>query len=405
MMLVPAPPVSSHPLADQLVAHRTDVGVDGGRFSGPGAAVIASAARGARFVVLGEDHGVVEIAGVASALYGLVQPEGFDSIALEVGPYAAARLADVVRAPSPRDTLRAFLHAYPLSLPIYGWAEDFALLEEAARRAGSRLRLFGLDQEFMGAAGLLLDTALARAPAGQARALITAARERAADRYMHARETGDPRDLFLISAARDELVALCDAGRAAGLDTVAPLEALLESRDIYAAHETDGVAAGAARAAIMRRNLAAAMAHGGNLFIKVGAYHAFRGTTPLGLEDVGSLVAQRSQEVGAPSLHMMVVGIRGAQSAFVQVGVPMAAQAFDLCGEDSPLPGLAPLIRIASEQAGWSLFDLRPLRASVAAQGAGSQRAAAGVQDGVVQVIEGYDLVLLIPEATASMEL
>jgi len=101
------------PLTELLRTHRSDIAVEAGRFTGPGDNVLTAAMSRARFVILGEDHGTAEIPRVARALYETMQPAGYDTLVVEVGPYVAAELRAMLGATDPGARMRAYLGANP----------------------------------------------------------------------------------------------------------------------------------------------------------------------------------------------------------------------------------------------------------------------------------------------------
>lgn len=386
------------PLTELLRTHRSDIAVEAGRFTGPGDNVLSAAMSRARFVILGEDHGTAEIPRVARALYETLQPAGYDTLVVEVGPYVAAELRAMLGATDPGARMRAYLGANPFSLAVYNWREELDFLQRASSMSGSRFRLIGIDQEILGAAKILLEKARARSSTDDARRHICALLAKEQEHYRHALQTGTPQDLFMLAAPRDDITAARDVLRRAGQGAESPLDALLESRTIYYEHfGSSAYRAGARRARLMKRNFTAALGLAARkVMVKIGAFHGYKGVSPLQTREVGAFLAELAEGDGARSLHVLALGVRGARSEFAGIGKPLQSAAFDLREPDSPLPGLRPLLDIAVDRASWSLFDLRPLRGAHGAQ---------KLDPELERVIVGYDLVLLIPYVTAATEI
>ena len=72
---------------------------------GRGAETLLKTINGARFVVMGEDHGFAEIPQFISALW---DAKKFDGLVIETGPIAAAELERMLRQSEPREQLALF---------------------------------------------------------------------------------------------------------------------------------------------------------------------------------------------------------------------------------------------------------------------------------------------------------
>lgn len=119
-----------------------------GSLEGPGAEVLLREAAGAQFLVLGEEHNVVEIPELVTALMAALEPRaGYHYIALEQDPVTMGAAS---RAPlrGHLDSLAVFARRYPHA---YTFVSDQELAMIAAAGADSRGRgdpIWGLDQSF-----------------------------------------------------------------------------------------------------------------------------------------------------------------------------------------------------------------------------------------------------------------
>jgi erythromycin esterase-like protein len=154
-----------------------------GSLAGPGAEWLATRTAGARFVMLGEDHGNAGIARFAAGLARQMGEAGPLYTAVEVDPLIATELDAMLRGDD-LTALRAFLErdGHALSVPFFTWTEEAEFLREALRHgpAGTQ-SVWGLDQAFIGAAYVWLDriAALATTPDARAQAVRLAARAKA----------------------------------------------------------------------------------------------------------------------------------------------------------------------------------------------------------------------------------
>jgi hypothetical protein len=388
-------------LAEQLAANRTDLSVSAQemRLAGPGTAVLAKATDGAQYVFLGEDHGLAQVAQLATALFAMLQPRGFDALALEVGPFTARQLATALHQSDPLQAHQAFLRDHPMSVAFYNTREEFDFLRAAAKASGERLRVMGFDQELMGNSKALLETVRDQdLPAGTAARvgeMLIAEQDALAD----ARGSGRPDLLYMMTAPLQDLLDLQTALRRARLDST-PIDSLLASRAVYEESGRSGYASNVQRSLLMRQYFTAADSAepGRKILFKGGGEHAFKGLNPLRNRDLGNFIAELAEGRQQRSVHILIFAASGRQLVFTGAGKPMKALPIDLASKDSPLQSVKPLIQAAARHRGsWSLFDLRPLRAKF--------RSLGKVEPDFEKVLYGFDFAIVVPKADPSHEI
>ena len=170
--------------ADALARWTSYFTVEDGQLRGEGGDKFAAIIAESQFISFGERHGSQQTSKLMSALIPLLAAEGYDALALEVGPHSVRKLAELSTPPEGTvDALRAFNTAYYVAvdddfvIPFFDGIEDARFLATASR---SGLALWGLDQEYVFAASFLFDELLARAEGRPDHAAI-AASKRAAD--------------------------------------------------------------------------------------------------------------------------------------------------------------------------------------------------------------------------------
>jgi hypothetical protein len=392
---------------DRLLQNRYQLDVQTGQLSGTGLPVLQTALANAHFVLIGEDHGISQIPQFAGAVCDLIGPQGFHTMAIETGPLAANELQQWITADSGHASLIEFEQKFSETIAFYNYQEEFDLLAHCSRAAqGGKLRLWGLDQELMGASGLILTRILETHPGKQAAEETRRLLQKNGEAHAVAVKSGSPGDIFMMTASDDELNHLRDLLRKEGNATSqALIDALIKSRDIYQKNMNgSGYDSNRERALLMKSNLVmdykqATQADGAppKILFKFGAWHMYEGINPLHNNDMGNFVTELADGQGTASLHIAILGVKGSQLRFAGIGRPSQPADFNLAEDkDSDFLFLKPMFDNL-EPEGWTMFDLRGLRKGF--------RSLEPVDKEMERMIFGYDLLVLIPNATPSKEI
>jgi erythromycin esterase-like protein len=404
-LLGPAPAFAQQAggsFADRLSKNRYEIALRNGRLAGPGLPVLRAALHGAQFVLLGEDHGIAQIPQFDAAVWEVIAPAGFHTLAIETGPVVADELQQWVLARDGESSLKTFTTKYPVSIPIYNWNEEFDFLAHCARSAaGGPFRLWGLDQEFIGSPRLLLTRILAQHPgpdaAREARRLL----ERNDEVYAAALASGNPDRLFVMTASNDDLARLQALLRREGNAASQRLvDALVETHEIYASYR-DGFHSNRQRSLLMKTTFmrdydSAARAQGAppKVVFKFGAYHLYKGFNPLRNLDLGDLVAELADAHRMKSVHILILALKGKQLRFAGLSKPAQPVELNLIEEKGSRFAFLEPIAANLEPEGFTLVDLRAFRRDFSALGP--------VDREMERLIFGYDFLVLIPEAVPS---
>lgn len=391
----PAPPAI--PFSESLAQAATPLAVSPDGFSGPGAAVLTQAVAASRYVLIGESHHSREIPAFTTQICRLMAPSGLAAMAVEVGPEAARVVDAHMRAPDRDQQIDAFMRDHPDAMIFLNSDDEARMAADCAAAAGPDFALWGLDQEFLGASGHLLEQMLAADPGPLARAEIESLMTLERTSTRAALESGSPGDLFLFTVTDEAL----DKARAAiardGGERVKQLFAgLSETHAIYHASQAQDGDPNGRRARLMKRTLAAHLQARpeARVLMKFGAWHLFKSLNPLDQRDLGAFVAERADGEGVKSLHVVVLGARGSEGGYSGVGRPAAVSEFDVMqdeGDDWRKDATA--VRPAGMAAeDWLLVDLRRLRTPALATYTPEWR----------QLVLGYDLAILAPSLTAT---
>jgi hypothetical protein len=390
--------------AGTLKKNRGAISVQDGKLAGPSAEVLRGALADAQFVALGEDHGIRQIPEFAASLCAELAPHGFHHMGLEIGTYVAPELERMARSANGPKQLAEFEKMYPETIAFYNWQEEFAMLQKCEKAASpGHMTIWGLDQEFMGATGFVADKILATNPGPEAKAAVETLQKVVIEARANAAKSGNPGDLFMMTAKQEELDHVRDLLKKQGKPEAQKLfDAFLVSREIYQKNMSgDYYKSNRQRALLMKKNFSEPFASSSQsngvlpkVFFKFGAYHMYRGINPLHSSELGNLIAEAAEANQLKSVNILIVGVKGEQLHFAGIGKPSEAAPLDLASDkDSPFLFFKPLFDLQIENS-WTLYDLRALRDSFSKYGK--------IDPELERVIFGYDFVVLIPDPKAS---
>jgi len=391
-LLLCAQPDDASKFSARLLQNRYGLGIRNGQLTGTGASVLKTAIAQSRFVLLGETHGLAEIARFAGAVCRLAESEGFHTLAIEEGPLAAAELERLARRTDARQQLAGLLKRYPESVNIYNEVEELEMLQQC-RGFG----FWGINQEGLGAAGLMLDKIQETHPGPASSAAIRSLLQKNETANARARVSGRIGDLYMNSADDNDLAAA-----AAALEKDASPRARSLFKSFTLSHEINRAwPAGADRRfRLMKSLFAADYAEAARtsgtqpkVLLKLGSFHTYRGFNPAHQSSVGNYLAEFADANGAESLHISVMPVKYTQRIYPRIGEPARERAFNL-NDDPSSRYLQPILANALES-DWTLIDLRPLRQAL-------REAPTMANPQLSNLIFGMDLLLVIPETAAS---
>lgn len=367
--------------------------------SGPGAAVLSSAVNKARYVLIGEDHLSREIPRFTTALCQMMAPQGLQALAVEIGPEAARIVNDNLRRPDRIDRLSRYMVAHPDAIAFQNGRDESDMAAACAKSAGPGFSVWGLDQEFFGAAGSLFEAMIAAKPGPIAKASIERLMAQERVDTAAALVSGSP-DKLLVYNMTDAQVAQT---RAAIMQDGGPrvrqlLDGLAETRAIFLASATGEGDPNGERARLMKRTLAGYLAakptNTGRILFKFGDNHMGKGFSALGQRDLGNFVAERAEGEGAASLHMVVLGGRGVHAFYNGVGRQARQEPF-IMSDDKDYAWTGDVLASRPKSASaedWLVVDLRKLRDGPSGEMTAQWR----------ELIRRYDIVVMAPGLTPS---
>jgi len=386
----------------KFLQSRYSLSVRNGQLFGTGARVLQSAIAQSRFVLLGEDHGLAQTPELGVAVCNAAGPARFQTMVIEEGPLAAAELENLARTRDGLAQLAAFKRRFPESINVYNSREEFEMLQQCGRAAQGEFQLWGVNQEGVGAGGLILSRILESRLGKTARPAMRELFQKNEDANRKALESGRIADLFLLSADDQDLARGAAALQRDGSPEARSLFAsLIESHGINRISPADSDNA-RRRERLMKRRLASEYARAARsaatppVLLKFGAFHVYRGLNPVRGHGIGNYVAEFAEGQGAQSLHIRLVAVKGSRPIHPRVGQPAELRPFNI-GNDPRSQYLQPILSTRL-QSDWTLFDLRPLRHDFNAL-------AGATNPDLATLVFGLDMLVVVPEGTPSREI
>jgi hypothetical protein len=371
----------------------------GGDLGDAGGRLITDAIHEAQFVLVGETHFTRETPKFAAAVCRIMQP---DRLAVEAGPYAAAYVDSHLQDPQRANHLKERERAFPDNVAMLNLEQENDFAADCA--ASSRKKkdfLWGLDQEFEGAAPVLLKL-MEEQPNGSASAgAIRAALAKDRQDEAKARLTGDFNQLFLPHASDNDIAELESAIQKDGTSaTQSILRELVESRRIYRLYLTGFWSDNnSERASLLKQNFLKnyrALQREKptpRILLKFGDNHMWKGFNDTHDLNLGNFVAELASVEHSRSLHIRVLALRGKVGSLGGYAKPLHEEPFVL-SEVPEYAWIKPLLETlptnpAAE--GAVVLDLRKLRFRNIP-----------LPEEWQHVVYGYDLLVILPEFTPS---
>lgn len=402
----PAAKASPPSLDSVLRENRRDLTFTGGTLGGPGAIFLESEGRSSQFVLIGEDHGIAEIPEFTAALFRRLVPAGYRHLVIETGPLSGSRIESMASSKDAAAAFAAFNRNHPFALPFFNWREEAAMITETREAAGRvPTHVWAIDQEFILSSAVHFERLVEIAPNPRARAVAVEFHERTRTELARIVEAKNPTIAFLLSATAGDFDRLDRSFRARpGTEAAQILRELRRSWEIYAKNAAGQyMASNLERSRLMKehfmefyREAERRESAPPRAVFKLGAFHTKRGRSFGNVFDIGNLASEIADSNGSRSFHILVVAADGYQNGYLPFSESVAdkQKPIDAVGSFDFMD-LKPLLEAAAPS-GWSVIDLRPLRAQIAG------RKLTGVERGLEDAIWGYDVVVVFHGARAA---
>ena len=372
------------------IKHMYPFYLDDESFGGEGWDKIKAYAGKHKYFIIGEDHGLAEIALFTKAL---IQHTDYDLFVTEIDSISAVISKQLGSLTN--DQIDSFHTNNPSALSFYSAREEFELIKELSK---SNADIWGLDQVSLFSTGNVLRRLNEICNSEEAKELTAKLAKLSDQLFIEATRTANYDTLFIYSSKQEVFDGLRETLQKENTEAKSLLNDLEESWKIY-----NGVAGAnyntrirAMKSKLLNYYLDRSLK--GRKYKKVlykfGAYHVGKSESIFGLHDVGNFTSNIAEAEGTSSYHLMVVGKKGKTNSFL-LAEGMESATFDISDKKSPLNGLLPLANLVDKKE-WAYFDLKPLRISM-------RKGELIIDNAFLKnTINGYDGIVIIPETTAS---
>lgn len=397
----PASPPSQSPQARLLSALQSNrLSLDlNDTPSGSGWDWLLRQASGARFTLIGEEHGVAETARFSAALFKALRSSGYNRIALELSPV----IAKDIEAAGRRKGLTGIedLLKDPGVFTLYNLREEAQFLADVIKAApANEVVLWGLDREIFSDRYLIskLET---KVPA-KARDSFMRLKQASTSARIRFEQTRNGDDMFFLSQDPALVTAIRSAWPNPDRESDLIMRTIEGSLAIETAERTGGRWPYLQRRTDwMRSNLAARLKENEGrkaqpkVMMKLGYNHLIRGANYVNIFDVGTMVDEVAALTGERAFHIIVLPSPGSFQAVPGRGrsfTGVATGDFDDFGSgDKRLTRVLP----NADAAGHQVIDLSALRSR-------AMRGLEGWNADLVKTIYGYDAAVIWKSAHAA---
>jgi len=362
--------------------------------AGPGWDWLIEQARGARFTLIGEEHGVAETAQLSAALFKALRGSGYSRMAIELSPI----IAQDIEAAARRKGLQGILDFYSSPdtwSPMY-LREEAQFIASVVNAAPKNERvLWGFDREIFSDRYLI--ARLEPKVPQRARESFTRLKEASTNSWAQRETNPGPPFLFTQNPAIASDVRSAWPNPDRDSDTI--LRTLEESLAINAVARTGTAWDSSERRAQWMRNAFAARLReergSPKVMMKFGYNHMIHGANYVNIFDLGTMPDEVAALNGGRAFHIIVLPGPGSRQAVLGPGRGFVSVSSDEFDEFRT--GDQRLTRVLSNAnaAGHEVIDLRALR-SLAMRGLESWNS------DVVRTIHGYDAAVIWKGAHAS---
>ena len=366
-----------------ILNHTHEIDVRDNKLQGDGAEIIREALEGSQFVLIGEQHGIEEVGHFTQVIWEECKNLDYQYLALEVSPMMAGEMHR--RVPEGLDAWKQFALQYPFGVAFYDNGQDYSMMKSGVDNG----TIWGLDQVFIAESRILMSRLVEVATSNQQRAMAEQYKGIAEEGASSAMQSMQMTDLLLFKMTDSLLTEFRQvfAGNEAAIEILYEIE---KSRDIYQAYfDKNYYGNNKLRIDLMKEHFLSYYKEAQTsdeslprVVFKFGAYHMYRGFSPVQMLDLGNLTHELATINGHHTVSFGFMGLTGASSN------PMSGvQEFD--NKTDMDPHLVEALDQKALSGGYYLVDFRPLR----------YRNLSKLKDKLVDRIHAFDFGVFVPVA------
>ncbi|MGB0522274.1 MAG: hypothetical protein ACPGJS_04910 [Flammeovirgaceae bacterium] len=392
-------------LIAQFHQAKTTIQVDENTWKGAGKEFLINAAKNSQFFLIGEDHGLAELPLFTTFMVNALANTagGYGYFATETGPITASYLQKMAKSKNADQQFAKLNQTIPWAVPFYFYQEEVEILKAMMKlRKDDEPRIWGLDQEFIGAPRLLFKKLIEIAPNPEAKTLVETYLAKAQKGFEETIKTKNPTSILMYNLKPADFEKIKSAFQG-NVEAINIIDELIVSQSIYLKFfSQQGFASNVQRAELMKSHFLdyyqQAKAKNNTLpkvLFKFGANHIYRGANGLNAFDIGNFVSELASMEKSSSFHLYVVGVKGTQNAYNPfVDEKEKNKPYDASKYLDKI-NFSPIFSV-SEEKDWTVIDLRTVRELL------FYGKIKNLDNGLEKLIWSYDAVLVIPEVHAS---
>jgi hypothetical protein len=367
---------SAGQLSELITTHRYAIEISGGNLVGQGFDVILADGQQADIFMLGENHGMKEIAELSQILYQELSQEAPRILVTEIGPTTAYQTERMIRDGQFESFLAEKTNL--MSVPFFFLEQEVPLLYHVAEKfPENKQSIWGLDQEFL--AGIpVVSKRLSE--------LAKTTQEKGAVDTLNRRNFLNP---FLIGYSDGSaFLALQKAFSQANSEGERIAQQLIHSNEIYKANSDGrGRWSNETRETLMMENFEYYVDHYDgilpSLFFRFGGYHLHKGSSPTVKEALGLRIDNWASEQQKRTINVFVDAAHG------QTIHPLLGTTTESPGNKTWEKTIFQDYLLDSQA---TLFDLRPLKGHPETK---------PMSNRIRHMLNGYDYLILFKSGSA----
>lgn len=303
-----------------------------------------------QFVGLAEVHNSAQLSKFTKALLNVLNEQGFEHFAMEMGPNTASLLKEKTTASDQTSTAIKKLNqtygkksSYNTPLVFANKVEDAIFIQEAAKL---NYNFWGLDQEYAGSYEMLVDQIYANSTNRDGSFINAYEKAKASIRKVIFKNKYKGQSVYCWYLSSKEINEFFS--QVENKASLKIIEDIRMSWNIYCKHSQGG--SNQLRANYMNKNFDSYLDEHGNeakVFVKLGGIHLTHGVSTFGVDDVGLYLTEKSKKDGAGFLNIRhLIAYRNGKSNIGKSGWETVTVFLELGRKNQ-----------------WTVVDLRPIRA------------------------------------------